>query len=1157
MAARSYFVTVSPATAVECVLGPVALTRPDVEELAVIRGTTLDVFRWDQRLVKVCGGPINENVCCMLAAPSETGRHLLVLITVSLQILIVRCDDAKSMQLLGTADLGNVVLGTTARPAACCVGLYGPSGPSGASKSARVAVYLYSGIVAVADLAGLEARFAQFGVVDLKSVGKMSFVNVGEEVVCLDLVCEAEDIGDATLVALHGREEDGEEGQRFLCVHSLDLRKRGAAQALPGAVKVPDRRYMEASLVAAVPPTAATWVSQGAILALGSGSIQLFDTELTLLQSLKGGGEAPTLLVKANSSGSRWLVAGACGDIYLLRLDAGAFDMTAEMDAGQPGPLVVQCLGISVPASGIATWGDFAFVGSQVADSEVLKLRAPSASAPASALSAAGRRRNNLEDAFEVLDTWNNLGPIKDFCTKGPAAEMVTCSGVGDVGSLRFIQMGIPVEELGCSAGFSGVLGLWPLGSRLVFARPGRTDVLKLAGGAPDFGLELCAAEGLSQEETLLCCSVGTMALQVTRSGVQVLSLGLARVAQWTPKKPLLTAAEIPGAGALVATVSDVSVLELGAQGITEAASWRLPGEPSCLAAGGGVLAVGLWSEELCIFHREDKDLAKLALPSLPRSLAFARLGRKLGLQLFVGLLDGTLLSFRSLGGAWHLQRRVVVGLQPVRLVVVPHLEGEREIGPCLQPEGETEDAAMLIAMSGHGIILQAAANAQRIVHSQICLPGVSHAAFFSHGLAGIQHCMAFISQERLLLARLRCGHRMHVQTLQLPQAPLRISHHRSTHICAVGCGDLPTATMPAPRTRAQLLFVSEAVTLLDTWTLGPDEQIASLLTVTLGDAEYIAVGTAVVLESEPEPSRGQVRLLAPCAASSSEAAAPFRVVATVEVQGAVYTLAPLAGRLLGAVNNRLQLWELVVREGQCRLMEVCRYAAGVIVLDIQTMGHCILAGDIMRSVTMFRFDPEEKSISMVAYDQISAWSTAVAMLSDNHFLCSDDCGNLTSLCCQAAPSAPSAPENEVKILERVGCIHSGELVNRFRKGVLGLQANQMVDTTIWASASGAFGLVLPIPCEKRFARLLLLQDALGRELKPMLPHEDWRNARLDLQGDKKAAHEGFIDGDLVEQFLDMPREKQEALVAPLEEKLGVNALEELLQDVEALSQLH
>ena len=32
------------------------------------RPRTLDVFRWDQRLVKVCGGPINEN-----AAGQECG----------------------------------------------------------------------------------------------------------------------------------------------------------------------------------------------------------------------------------------------------------------------------------------------------------------------------------------------------------------------------------------------------------------------------------------------------------------------------------------------------------------------------------------------------------------------------------------------------------------------------------------------------------------------------------------------------------------------------------------------------------------------------------------------------------------------------------------------------------------------------------------------------------------------------------------------------------------------------------------------------------------------------------------------------------------------------------------------------------------------------
>ena len=33
------------------------------------------------------------------------------------------------------------------------------------------------------------------------------------------------------------------------------------------------------------------------------------------------------------------------------------------------------------------------------------------------------------------------------------ATEIVTCSGMGDVGSVRFVRLGIPVEELGRSEG--------------------------------------------------------------------------------------------------------------------------------------------------------------------------------------------------------------------------------------------------------------------------------------------------------------------------------------------------------------------------------------------------------------------------------------------------------------------------------------------------------------------------------------------------------------------------------------------------------------------------------------------------------------------------------------------------------------------------------
>ena len=51
------------------------------------------------------------------------------------------------------------------------------------------------------------------------------------------------------------------------------------------------------------------------------------------------------------------------------------------------------------------------------------------------------------------------------------------------------------------------------------------------------------------------------------------------------------------------------------------------------------------------------------------------------------------------------------------------------------------------------------------------------------------------------------------------------------------------------------------------------------------------------------------------------------------------------------------------------------------------------------------------------------------------------------------------------------------------------------------ASASGAFGLVLPIPCEKRFARLLLLQAAGGSTARANV------REHVDVSGAVATAH--------------------------------------------------
>eukprot|EP00434_Breviolum_minutum_P031478 symbB.v1.2.027839.t1/scaffold2889.1/size67885/2 len=279
--------------------------------------------------------------------------------------------------------------------------------------------------------------------------------------------------------------------------------------------------------------------------------------------------------------------------------------------------------------------------------------------------------------------------------------------------------------------------------------------------------------------------------------------------------------------------------------------------------------------------------------------------------RLCVGLCDGRVAVAVADGHNWRMQRVVVVGAQPVKLLVLPKMEAA-EIGPKLPKEKSDSTEEVLLAISGHGSILQV--QSEHIVQSPVCLPSMSHAAFFSHGLAGIQHCMAFISEERLLLAMLHCGERMHVRTLQLPQPPRRIAYHPPSGVCVAGCCDMSTLSSHPSRNRSQLQFVhAETVNLLDTITLGLDEMIASVDTVSFaGDPTlYIAVGTAVVLPSEPEPTRGQIRLLEPCQSSSSNEVAlpPFRVVNTLEVSGAVYALHGFQGRLLGAEMLRLKLW--------------------------------------------------------------------------------------------------------------------------------------------------------------------------------------------------------------------------------------------------------
>ena len=91
------------------------------------------------------------------------------------------------------------------------------------------------------------------------------------------------------------------------------------------------------------------------------------------------------------------------------------------------------------------------YVGSSLADSQLVKLRTES---------------DETGNFVEILENFNNLGPIVDFCVvdldRQGQGQVVTCSGVGKDGSLRVVRNGVGINELALLE-LAGINGVWSL----------------------------------------------------------------------------------------------------------------------------------------------------------------------------------------------------------------------------------------------------------------------------------------------------------------------------------------------------------------------------------------------------------------------------------------------------------------------------------------------------------------------------------------------------------------------------------------------------------------------------------------------------------------------------------------------------------------------
>uniref|UniRef100_A0A2N9H790 RSE1/DDB1/CPSF1 C-terminal domain-containing protein n=1 Tax=Fagus sylvatica TaxID=28930 RepID=A0A2N9H790_FAGSY len=113
-----------------------------------------------------------------------------------------------------------------------------------------------------------------------------------------------------------------------------------------------------------------------------------------------------------------------------------------------------------------------------------------------------------------------------------------------------------------------------------------------------------------------------------------------------------------------------------------------------------------------------------------------------------------------------------------------------------------------------------------------------------------------------------------------------------------------------------------------------------------------------------------------------------LQLIAEKETKGSVYSLNAFNGKLLAAINQKIQLYKWMLRDdGTRELQSECGHHGHILALYVQTRGDFIVVGDLMKSISLLIYKPEEGAIEERARDYNANWMSAVEILDDDIYL--------------------------------------------------------------------------------------------------------------------------------------------------------------------------
>ncbi|XP_048024172.1 DNA damage-binding protein 1 isoform X1 [Megalobrama amblycephala] len=878
---------------------------------------------------------------------------------------------------------------------------------------------------------------------------------------------------------------------------------------------------------------------------------------------------------RVDPNGSRYLLGDMEGRLFMLLLEKeelmdGAVvlkDLRVEL-LGETS--IAECL--TYLDNGVV------FVGSRLGDSQLVKLNVDS---------------NDQGSYVAVMETFTNLGPIVDMCVvdleRQGQGQLVTCSGAFKEGSLRIIRNGIGIHEH-ASIDLPGIKGLWPLRSEsgrdtddmLVLSFVGQTRVLMLSGEEVE---ETELPGFVDNQQTFFCGNVAHQQLiQITSVSVRLVTQdSKALVSEWKePQGRNISVASCNSTQVVLAVGRVLYYLQILTGELKQISSTEMEHEVACLditplgesAGESSICAVGLWTDisarllKLPCFSPLHKEM--LGGEIIPRSILMTTFEGSHYLLCALG--DGALFYFGLdiQTGVLSERKKVTLGTQPTVLRTFRSLSTSN-VFAC-------SDRPTVIYSSNH-----------KLVFSNVNLKEVNYMCPLNS--EGYPDSLALANNSTLTIGTIDEIQKLHIRTVPLYESPKRICYQEvsqcfgvlSSRVEMQDASGTTAAVRPSASTQALSSSVSSSKlfpssTSPHETSFGEEVEVHSLLVVDqhtfevlhahqflqneyalsmvsckLGrdPAVYFIVGTAMVYPEEAEPKQGRIIVF-------HYTDGKLQTVAEKEVKGAVYSMVEFNGKLLASINSTVRLYEWTAEK---ELRTECNHYNNIMALYLKTKGDFILVGDLMRSVLLLAYKPMEGSFEEIARDFNPNWMSAVEILDDDNFLGAENAFNL--FVCQKDSAATT--DEERQHLQEVGLFHLGEFVNVFSHGSLVLQnlgesSTPTQGSVLFGTVNGMIGLVTSLS-EGWYSLLLDLQNRLNKVIKSVgkIEHSFWRSFHTERKTEQAT---GFIDGDLIESFLDLGRAKMQEVVSTLQIDDGSGmkreaTVDEVIKIVEELTRIH